>query len=200
MTRVRRVLALTSVVSLVFVAAAAATKVTGGTTTVTASTAAATLLANNHITVTPISPATASGSTFTFPITGGRLNIKTLRGVIRHAGGISLSNGTAKVALRRPVLVSNKHGVSIWALARHHTRRVCHHISAHSKRVHCRVIIVLRSVRVATVTKTSVSGGSATGTVNITAFTARVINRLAGNHVVSAGDVLGTATVTPTLK
>ncbi len=200
MTRVRRVLALTSVISLVFVAAAAATKVTGGTTTVTASTAAAQLLANNHITVTPIAPATASGSTFTFPITGGRLNTKTLHGVIRHSGGITLSNGTAKAALRRLTIVSDKHGVSVFALVRHHTRRVCGHIRARHRRFRCRVVVVWGSARVATVTNTSVSNGSATGTVNITAFTARAINRLAGKHVVSAGDVLGTATVTPTLK
>ena len=40
---------------------------------------------------------------------------------------------------------------------------------------------------------------TATGTVNITAFTARAVNRLAGKHVVSAGAVLGTASTTPTL-
>jgi hypothetical protein len=200
MTRIRRVLALTAVASLVFVAAATAARVTGGTTTVTASTAAATLLANNHITVTPISPATSSGATFTFPIVGGRLNAKTLRGVIRHSGGLTLSNGTKSVALRHPVLVSDKHGVSLWAMARHHTRRVCSHVRAHGRRFRCRVVVVWKSARVATVTNVSVSSTSATGTVHITAFTAAVINRLAGKHVVGAGNVLGTATVTPTFK
>jgi hypothetical protein len=66
---------------------------------------------------------------------------------------------------------------------RTHVRRVRHHVA-----------------RIATVTDVKVTGGSATGTVNITAATAGLVNLLAGKHVVSAGQVLGTATVTPTLK
>jgi hypothetical protein len=156
--------------------------------------------ANNHITVTPIAPATASRSTFTFPITGGRLNTKTMHGVIRHSGGIMLSNGTAQGSPAPPDIVPDKHGVSVFALVRHHTRHVCGHIKARHRRFRCRVVMVWSSARVATVTNTSVSNGSPTGTVNIPAFAARAINRLAGKHVVSAGDVLGTASVTPTLK
>ncbi len=202
MTRVLRLIALTVVVSLAStaIALAATTKVTGGTTTVTASSAAAALLSANHITVTPVAPATASGNTFTFPITGGRLNTKTNHGVIRNGGGISLSNGTATLALHKPTIVSDKHGVSVWAVVRHRVAHACRHFGRRHARVRCVIIARWHSVRVARVTNASVANGQASGTVTITAFTARVINRLAGKNVTSAGDVLGTATVAPTLK
>jgi molybdenum-dependent DNA-binding transcriptional regulator ModE len=66
--------------------------------------------------------------------------------------------------------------------------------------VHCVIVARVRSVRIARVTDVTVSGGKATGTAKLTDFTARVINRLAGKQVVAAGDVLGSATVSPTLK
>ncbi len=100
------------------VALAAFSKVTGGTTQVTASAAAAKVLSDNHITVSPLTPATQTGATFTFPISGGRLNLKTLHGVIRHKGGLSLSNGTRTVTLRQPTIVSDKRGAWLYALVR----------------------------------------------------------------------------------
>ncbi len=202
MTRVMKVVALAAVLSLALagVALAAFSKVTGGTTTLTPSSAAVTVLSANHITVTPLTPATASGGTFTFPISGGRLNLKTMHGVIRDKGGISVSNGTKTVSLRKPTILSDKHGVSVWALVRGHVARFCRHIGARHARIRCVLIARFHTVRIATVTGVTVAGGKATGTAKITAFTARLINRLAGKHVVAAGDVLGSATVAPTLK
>jgi hypothetical protein len=201
MSRVRIVTATAVAVSLAFasVALAAGSKVTGGSTNVTASSGAVTLLTNNHITVTPLAPATASGATFTFPITGGKLNTKTLRGVIRHGGGLALSNGVKKITLRRPTIVSTKHGVVLDALVRGRSQRVCHRSGNHHFTKHCVIIIRVVTARIARVTGLSVNNGTATGTVNITAFTASAINRLAGKHVASAGAVLGTASTTPTL-
>jgi hypothetical protein len=37
------------------------------------------------------------------------------------------------------------------------------------------------------------------GTVTITTFTARALNQLAGKHAFAAGNVLGTATASPTM-
>ncbi len=182
------------------VASAKPTKITGGTTQITASDAAAKLLSDNHITVTPLAPATASGTTFTFPIAGGVINTKNLHGVIRHKGGLSLSNGTNTVNLRQPTVDSTKHGVSIWALVRGKTTRVCHRFGRFHARTRCISIVRWHTARIATVTDVKVSGTSASGTVKITAATATLINRLAGKSVVSAGAVLGTATVSPTLK
>ncbi len=54
-------------------------------------------------------------------------------------------------------------------------------------------------VRIARLTGVSVSGGSATATVDLTADSAKVINRLAGTSIAKPGTAIGTATVTPTV-
>ena len=201
MSRVRvAAVAVAAVASLAFAGSALAngSKVAGGSTKVTASAAVAALLTSNHITVAPLAPTTASGTAFTFPITGGRFNTTTLRGFIRHGGGLSLSNGTKQVTLRRPTVVSTKHGVALDALVRGLSHRVCYVVGNHQFK-HCLVVTRLVTARIARITDVSISNGTATGTVNITAFTARAVNRLAGKHVVSAGAVLGTASTTPTL-
>jgi hypothetical protein len=198
MTRTRTIAALTSAAALAVPGVASAAKVTGGTTQITASTAAAKVLSDNHITVTPLAPATASGTTFTFPIAGGSLN-KSLHGTIRHNGGISLTNGSKTVNVRKPTIVSTKRGVSVFALVKRPAVRVCHALR-HPLRLRCVSVVQFRSVRIARVTDVTVTNGTATGTVHITAATAGLINLLAGKHVVNAGAVLGTATSTPTLK
>jgi len=198
MTRTRTIAALTSAVALAVPGVASAAKVTGGTTQITASTAAAKVLSDNHITVTPLAPATASGTTFTFPIAGGSLN-KSLHGFITHKGGISLTNGSKTVNVRKPTIVSTKRGVSIDALVKRPAVRVCH-VLRHPRRVRCVSVARFRIVRIARVTDVKVSNGTATGTVHITAATAGLVNLLAGKHVVDAGAVLGTATTTPTFK
>jgi hypothetical protein len=169
-------LAVVICLALAGVALAAFSKVTGGTSQITATPAAAKVLADNHITVTPVAPATASGTTFTFPIAGGRLNAKTLRGVIRHRGGLALSNGTRTVTLRRPTIVSTKRGAWLYAIVRG------------------------RSERIARFTKVSITSTAATATLTLTRASAHVINALAGKHVASAGAPFATDTVTPTLQ
>jgi hypothetical protein len=200
MSRLKYALALAAVASLAFasVALAAMTKVTGGTTTVTASSAAATVLANNHITVTPVAPATASGTTFTFPITGGRINVKNFHGIIRHSGGMTLTNGTKSVTLRNLTVTSDSMGTWLWAAVRNRTQTICGHFGPHHVQ---RCITVTHSyfARVARVTNGKVSGGKATGTLKLTTLSASFINRLAGKKVAHTGDVLGTGTVAPTV-
>lgn len=51
--------------------------------------------------VTPgiIAPATLAGTTASFPITGGKVNAKTLAGSITHSGGLSLAAGATRVEL-----------------------------------------------------------------------------------------------------
>jgi hypothetical protein len=198
MTRTRTIAALTSAAALAVPGVASATKVTGGSTTITPSAAAAKVLSDNHITVTPLAPATVSGTTFTFPIARGSLD-KSLHGMIVDNGGISLTNGSKTVNVRKPTIVSTKQGVSIFALVRKPAVRVCH-VLHHPLRGRCVSVARFRSARIATVTDVKITGGSATGTVHITAATAGLVNLLAGKHVVSAGHVLGTASVTPTLK
>jgi hypothetical protein len=202
MSRVRiAAAAVAAVASLACAGSALAngSKVTSGSTKVTASAAAAALLTSNHITVAPLAPATASVTTFTFPITSGKFNTTALRGFIRHSGGLSLSNATKQVTLRRPTVVSTKHGVVLDALVRGRSHRVCRVVGNHQFKKRCVVVTRLVTARIARITDASISNGSVTGTVNISAFTARAVNRLAGKHMVSAGAVLGTARTTPTL-
>ncbi len=182
------------------VALAAFSKVTGGTTQVTASAAAAMVLSDNHITVTPLAPATQSGATFTFPIAGGRLDPATLHGVIRHKGGLSLSNGTRTVKLREPTIVSTKSGAWLYAIVRGPAHHVCARIRPHHPRVRCLTVIRSHSERIAHIINATVTGGSATATLTLTTASAHLIDALAGKHVASAGDVLGTGTIAPTLE
>jgi hypothetical protein len=199
MPKVRLAAVIGVVLSLALAGAAFAAKVTGGTTQVTASSAAATLLANNHITVAALAPATSSGATFTFPIARGHVNATTKHGVIFDRGGISLSNGTKTVAVRDFTIVSTKNGVSIDALIRGRVVHHCRLVGLHRHGLRCTTIVTWHVGRIATVSNVALNGTTATGTVNISALTAGLINDLAGKSVVHAGDVLGTATVTPTL-
>jgi hypothetical protein len=185
--------------------AAKALHVSGGTVTITPSDAAATLLSSNGITVTPIAPATASSGTFTFPIAGGRLTAKSLHGVIRERGGVALSNGTSTVKLTHLRLVSSHRGVSLYAVVRRHVsacppyaippRHGHGHGHGHGK---CHPPKAFAVAKIARITNVTISNGSATGTVHITAATASIVNNLAGKELVSRGAVLGTATATPT--
>jgi hypothetical protein len=56
-------------------------------------------LASQGITPGVVEPATLTGATATFPITGGRADLDLGAGVVRHAGGISLTKGSTVVRL-----------------------------------------------------------------------------------------------------
>jgi hypothetical protein len=60
-----------------------------------------TLTALGALGVSPgiIAPATLAGTTASFPITGGKVNARTLAGSITHSGGISLTAGATRVEL-----------------------------------------------------------------------------------------------------
>lgn len=62
---------------------------------------AGTLAALQGLGVAPgiIAPATLAGTTASFPITGGKVNARTLAGSITHSGGISLTAGATRVEL-----------------------------------------------------------------------------------------------------
>lgn len=198
---IRLITALAVVASLALASIALAkpaksVKINGGTTTVTISSAAATALTNNNLTVKPLAPATASGSTFTFPIGRGRMNAK-LRGTVITKGGFAFSNATRTVRLRKLTVISNKNGVSIWALAPVHSRNTCK--PGKTKAVkRCKLVVTYRVARIARVTAVTISGKTATGTVKLTALSAGVINNLAGKKIAAAGTPIGTATLSPT--
>ncbi len=200
--RFRRLAALSAIACLAFAGVAVALtkpmRVTGGTGSVTLSAAAVNVLTQNHITIKPLGRATASGATATFPAVGGRLNTK-LRGYITYAGGVALSNGTKTVELRRPTLYNKAGGTSIYALLAKRTTGSC---TGHPRRhrIKCKVVTRYTAARVAKITGGTVSGNTASGTLELTAASAQIVNRLAGHQIVKAGEAFATGTTTPTLS
>ena len=182
MSRFRLLTALTVVAALALagVASAKAAKVTGGSTTITLSSAATALMSANHLTATPISPATFSGSTFTFPIRSGRVN-KQFHGFVTDRGGFALSNGTSTIRIKHLTVRSSRAGVSLWALVRQ---------SGHRGEIR----------RIARISGAKVSGHTASGTLHLTAVSASAINKLAGKQLVKAGEPLGTGTISATVS
>ena len=71
----------------------------GGHTALTLDEGTAGVLADNGVSVKPIDGAKAKGRTFTFPITGGRVDSETLAGTIEHSGGIRFSAGDTKLSV-----------------------------------------------------------------------------------------------------
>lgn len=197
MSRIYRVTALAAVLSITCCAPALASfsHVSGGTTQITLTSAAASKLAANHLSLTPLAPGTVSGSTFSFSISRGFLDTKTLRGKLHQAGGLQIFNGTRTVRMRRLELVSNRRGASLSALFRTRTRRVCarppsrHHPCAHVSRF-------VRK-RIARLTGVVISSGTASGKLRLTKFAAGVVNRLAGKRITRQGALIATITVTP---
>jgi hypothetical protein len=200
MRRIRLAIVLAAVASFVIAGTAFAAKITGGTTTITPSSAATTLLSNNHITVTPVAPATTSNGAFSFPIARGHINTTALYGTVKNTGGIQLSNGTKTVTVRHPVIVSRKAGAYVWALIRDHSSRSCYRRPHHAHRIVCVVTTRYRDARILKISGGTVSNGTYSGNVTITQATATLINNLAGSNVAAAGDPLGTISVTPTLS
>jgi hypothetical protein len=93
-------------------AAMAAQKVhlKGGNTALTLDKGTASVLTKNGVSVKPISHAKASGLTFTFPITGGSVDAKTLAGEIDHSGGIKFSAGHKSLSVQ-DFVIDTKTGV-----------------------------------------------------------------------------------------
>ena len=194
--------ALTVGLSSVAVAAPSkAVRVTGGQTQLTLSAAAVQALSTYHITPAPLAPATASGATLSFPVSGGRLNLATVHGVIRHRGGFSLSNGKRTVAIRELTILASGKTADLWGLVRTSPARTrCTRIGPGHRHVRCYTLYLWHSARIAHITNVTVSNGTATGDAALTAASAGVINRLAGTQVAKAGLAIGTVKVTLTVS
>lgn len=211
MTRIgihlRTAVALAAIAALAFVGSAVASPrqhVTGGTTTITASAATTSLLSAGNVTLTPIAPATlssaAAGPTFTLPIAGGRPNPATLHGTLFGRGGLKLANPSGTVSLRGLSLISNRGGLTL--LARTHLRRArrCVRPARHRARRRCVVVGISALVPIARADPVITSSGVISGTLDVTAFTAKLINRIAGKSIVTRGAAIGTIAVAPTLS
>jgi hypothetical protein len=71
----------------------------GGATTLGLDPGAAQALQSLGVEAAPIDPASPTSGGLAFPITGGKLNVKSLAGRVRHSGGIRLSKGSTAVEL-----------------------------------------------------------------------------------------------------
>ncbi len=77
----------------------------GGSTALALDPGTAAALTSLGVTAAPAAPATArADGSLVFPITGGKVDIKTLAGAIRHSGGITLSKGSTQVTVERFVI------------------------------------------------------------------------------------------------
>lgn len=162
-----------------FAAEAKVLKVTGKQTTVTPSSSLTSFLASRNIKVAAVAPATLSGGTVTFPITGGAVKSPSLNGRLILGGGLQFTRKTHSVTLSSIVVRRNGSKAVVSATVGH--RRL--------------------NVARATGTHLTVSGktGTVTGDLRLSAAAARAINKLAGKHLVSAGADLGSFTSTVTV-
>ncbi len=76
----------------------------GGATGLALDAGAAQALTTLGIAPGVVAPATLEGGEVRFPITGGRIDARTLAGRIAHSGALSLARGTTRVDLRDPLI------------------------------------------------------------------------------------------------
>lgn len=93
----------------------------GGRTALTFDRGTASVLADNGVSLRPIDGAKANGRTFTFPITDGDVDSKTLAGKIEHSGGIRFSAGNKKLSVE-DFVIDTKKGVLTARVSGTHTR------------------------------------------------------------------------------
>jgi hypothetical protein len=72
----------------------------GGETRLALDPGAGQALASLGISAAPIDPASAKAGGLAFPITGGKVNARTLAGEITHSGGLALTRDATRVELR----------------------------------------------------------------------------------------------------
>jgi hypothetical protein len=188
-----------------------------GSTTFTPSSQAKTFLSNNGITVAPVGGATTEGDGYVFPIAAGFGNTKTFYGLLAHKGGLKFTKGERSAVVRRFVAVRVKNAAVLLAqvpglkggcgrlraaLARfglHHRGQLRKHPKATRKllsavRNYCsggRVIVLAHLTNLA---KESVyNGARLSADLELSRESARLLNKLAGKKVVSAGAPLGSA-------
>jgi hypothetical protein len=179
-------------------AEAAKVKITGGTTTITPSAATTQFLTTNGIGVAPLAPATLSNGVVTLPIARGRIDLATLRGFVAHRGGLKFTKGNRSLALRHFLITSTRRGAFLDATT---PVRRCRAVSrARRARARGRVcstrVVGVRIARLSNVVRNS--DNSVTADLLLSQRAARLINKLAGSHVVSAGANLGTARIVAT--
>jgi hypothetical protein len=187
------------------------TKLTGGETTIALSDAAKSGLSGAGITATPIDPATANSGTFTFPIAGGKVKSTTAFGFVALKGGVKLTKGDKTVRLRHLLIASGPRGAALFAATKRHgfhrfSRRGFRHrghktarATRHRGHRFARWQAVLRLTNV----KRADAGARReqiviTADAALTRRAAKLLNHKFATTAFSAGDAVGTVTVSAT--
>jgi hypothetical protein len=153
--------------------------VTGGDTGLALDAGAVEALTSLGVSVGPIGPATAQeDGSLSFPITGGVLQPAALTGSIDHSGGIALTKGSTRVALKKFVITLDDSPT----------------LSA--KVGGARVDILALDLSGASITEGEDGTLQVAGVVGrLTADAASALNEAFGTDALAEGLVLGTATV-----
>jgi len=186
-----------------------------GSTTFTPSTAASQFLSTHGVSVAPTGKATRENGSFVFPIAAGFGNTRTYNGLLAHKGGLKFSKGSRSAVVRNFVAVRVRgagavllaqipalrggcghlrQGLKAFGLekARKHPKATRKLVSA--VRSYCsggRVIVLARLTNLHK--QTDYNGALLSADLELSGQAARLLNRLAGQHAVSAGAPLGTA-------
>lgn len=185
MTRrlIRLALALFAVALIAAPAAGAATaRLDGGATTLAVNPAVANALKDAGIALSVLKPATAGAKGIAFPISGGAIDPDTAAGTIKHTGGLALTAGDTRVALRNfRIEVGKKATLS-------------------AKVGKARLAILNLDLSGAKVSRKGSRTTVAGVVAKLTGGAAKALNQAFGTSAFAKGLVLGTATVRATTR
>lgn len=157
--------------------ASAAVPLSGGKTSVTLKKAVVNALTGAGVSLAPISPAKAKGTTVSFPVTGGSFDAGSGKVLVRHSGGLRASAGSVKVPLRSFVFAGTVGKSIILTGKAGGTRLPLFSLDTKNAKV-----------------KTAGFGLRVTGIgVSLTGQAAAALNGAFGVHLFSGGLALGTA-------
>lgn len=165
-------------VGLATSASAATVDIDGGNTALTVASGTLKVLTDNGVKVTPIKGASASGATFSFPITDGDVDGTTLAGPIKHSGGLEFAAGGKKLRVQDFVIDAGK-GVLTARVSGTHTRIPLLHLNLKNAHISKGKTIVVSNVHA------SLSGTAAAA-----------LNKTFGVSLFKGGLAIGTAKVT----
>lgn len=151
---------------------------TSGTTTLELDPATTAALTGAGFGVTPAAPATATGTTFAFPITKGRVQFRAwgwrLKAFVDHSGGITFTKGAVSVTASNPRI----------KLVRH-------------RKVRLVATIGTERVRLLDLKDVVISGGKGTANAVLAKAAAAKLNAAFGVTLFTPGLAIGKVTVTP---
>jgi hypothetical protein len=169
-------LATATCAAIVAVPAQAKTEqIKSGQTSVTMSPLVKALLAKTGITVTKVGPAKVGGGSLSMPMSSGPMSVPSMNGKMNSKGGLRFRLGKRTLVIRDYRINHHGNDATVSAIV-------------HGKRITLARIVDLKH-------KMSGKHGKMSGTLQITAAWAHLINKLIGANVAHAGQTLGQLTM-----